>query len=158
MLTPAERQSLIDQIRQFPSALEAAIQTLTEEQINTRYIPTEWTVREIVHHVADSHMNAFIRTKLVLTEDHPTFKPYDQDVWARLSDVTETPLEHSLMILHGVHARWVNILDNLSDDQWSLAGFHPENGDMSVDDILKYYSWHGINHIEHIQKVLAATT
>jgi hypothetical protein len=156
VLTPAERQQLIDTIRTFPTALEAAVEGLTDEQIKARTLEGEWTVREIVHHVADSHMNAFIRVKLILTEEHPPLKPYQQEIWAQLADVTETPLEASFAILRGVHARWAAIFEHVADNQWSLTGFHPENGDMSIEDLLKYYAWHGDNHIEQIQRTVAA--
>ncbi len=156
MLTHAERQTLIAQIRTLPEELAAAVSGLSPEQRAAVTIPGEWTVQQIVHHLADSHMNAFIRLKLILTTDHPSLLGYPQDDWAVLPDVNAVPIEASLSILNGLHARWVAVFENLPDDAWSRTGNHSENGEVSVEDILKTYAWHGGNHIEQIQKVLAA--
>ena len=155
-LSPEERQRRIETMRQFPAKLEALIVTLSEEQLNTHYIPGEWNVRQNVHHLPDSHSNAFIRLKLILTEDHPTLKPYDQDVWALLPDVERTPVSVSLRWLDALHERWCILWESLTEEQWARAGFHPENGDMSAEDILISYSDHCDAHWEQITRTLAA--
>jgi hypothetical protein len=156
MYTPEQRQELIAVIRRFPEELENAIKDLNEYQLKTRFIPGEWSVIQNVHHLADSHMNAFIRTKLLLTETNPTVKPYNQDAWAETTDSLHTPLEESLAILRGLHRRWTDLLASLSEADWSRSGTHPELGAIKLEDILKTYSRHGVGHIEQIQKTLAA--
>jgi hypothetical protein len=158
MLTPEQRREMIEAIRRFPAELEAAVGGLSEAQFRTRFIPYEWTVLQNIHHLADSHMNAFIRTKLLLTEDRPTLKPYNQETWAETLDALELPPEASLAILRGLHRRWSDLLDSLDDSDWARVGLHPEAGEMSVEDILQTYSRHGAGHIEQIQKTLAAAT
>ncbi|NWG17666.1 MAG: putative metal-dependent hydrolase [Chloroflexi bacterium] len=158
MLTPTQRREMIEAVRRFPAELEAVVGGLTETQLKTRFIPHEWSVMQNVHHLADSHMNAFIRTKLLLTEDHPTLKPYNQETWAETADALELPLEASLAILRGLHHRWSDLLDSLDERAWARTGLHPEVGEMSVEDILQTYSRHGAGHIEQIQKTLAAAT
>lgn len=156
MLSKSERQKLLEQIKCFPEELTQVVSGLTDQQLTTVSIPGEWTVQQIVHHLADSHMNAFIRMKLILTTENPNLLGYPQDAWALLPDVNAIPIEASLAILRGIHARWTALFENLSDGQWSKKGFHSENGEVTIDDILKTYSWHGTNHIDQIQRVLAA--
>ena len=156
MATPAERKERIDKIRRFPAQLEALVRGLNDDELNTAYLDGEWTVSQNVHHVADSHMNAFIRCKLILTEDAPPLKGYQQEKWAELVDGHGLPLEYSLSILRGLHARWCTIWDQVSDDQWSRGGLHSENGVMTLDDILDNYARHGEGHIDQIQRTLAA--
>ncbi len=156
MLTLEERQQRIEIIRQFPARLESLMNTLSDEQLNTAFIPGEWSVRQNVHHLPDSHMNAFIRLKLILSEERPPLKPYDQDAWARLPDVDGTPVSVSLRLLSALHERWCVLWESLTDAQWQRVGFHPDNGEMSVEDILISYSDHCDAHWEQITRTLAA--
>jgi DinB superfamily len=156
MLTSEERQRRIAIIRDFPTHLTGLVASLSDEQLTTRYLPNEWTVKEIVHHLPDSHMNSLTRLKLILTEDHPTLQPYDQEKWALLPDVDLTPIQASLDILIGLHERWCNLLDSLNDEQRQRTGYHPENGDMTPDDLVVVYSDHCDNHYEQITRTLAA--
>lgn len=150
MTTAAERIERISAIRNLPHIVESAIQGLNDEQLDTPYRDGGWTVRQVVHHIADSHINAFIRMKLTLTEDHPTVKPYDQDAWAKLADTSRLPLDSSLSILQGLHQRWGVLLESIPDLDWGRTAFHPENGEMTLDDFLKLYAWHGAHHVEQI--------
>ena len=156
MLTAAQRQHHIDVIRQFPAHLTALVVNLNDAQLKAEFLPGEWTVQQIVHHLPDSHMNGFIRLKFVLTEDHPTLKPYDQVVWAVLPDVEKTPIKASLNILAGLHERWGNLFESLTEEQSQRTGYHPEHGDMTVDDLLVDYSSHCDNHYNQITRTLAA--
>ena len=156
MLTSAERAARIQIIRDFPARLTKMVQGVSEDQLTTRSIPGEWTVKQIVHHLPDSHMNSVIRLKLILTQDHPTLQPYDQDAWALLSDVEKTPISASLKLLEGLHERWCNLLDSLTDEQRQRPGYHPEMGDITPDDLVVTYSDHCDAHIEQITRTLAA--
>ncbi|GAB4545657.1 MAG: putative metal-dependent hydrolase [Anaerolineae bacterium] len=155
MLTAVERALLIDKIRVLPDELERLVAPLSDEQLDAR--PTsEWSVRQNVHHLADSHMNAFIRVKLALLEDHPTLKPYNQDDWADSIDGKNPPISYSMAILRGLHARWVALFASLSDEQFQRTAYHPENGDMRVEDFLSHYAAHGEGHLIQIREALAA--
>jgi len=156
MLTPDERSAHIEKIRSFPAQLAALVEYLDDDDLMGRPLEGEWSVQQIVHHVADSHMNAYIRTKLILTEEKPPLKPYQQEVWAEMVDTATINIDESQLILRGLHRRWARILESLEDADWARQGVHPENGDMSLDDILKTYSDHGDNHIEQINRTLAA--
>lgn len=156
MLSPEERQRRIDIIRQFPARLTELVNSLSDEQLNTAFIPGEWSVRQNVHHLPDSHMNSVIRLKLMLTEDDPTLKPYDQEQWALLPDVERTPVHASLLILEGLHARWCDLFESLTEDQWARKGFHPEAGAITVEDLVVTYSDHCDAHWEQITRTLAA--
>lgn len=141
---------LID-IKNLPQHLENAVQNLDEAQVNTPYRPGGWTVKQVVHHVADSHMNAFIRFKLGLTEDNPTIKPYDEAAWANLGDTQNLPFNLSLTILHALHARLVELLKNISGDQWNRTVFHPEHKkEMTLWHLVGMYAWHGRHHTAHV--------
>ncbi|MEP7293757.1 MAG: DinB family protein [Chloroflexota bacterium] len=155
-LTSDERQWRIEIIRAFPARLDTLVRGLTEEQLSTEYLPGEWTVRQIVHHLPDSHGNSFFRLKFILTEDYPTLKPYNQATWALLPDVALTPVDVSLRLLSALHERWCVLWDNLTDEQWLRKGYHPENGDMTPDDLLVVYSNHCDIHWEQITRTLAA--
>ncbi len=157
MLTAEQRQPLIAAIRALPAQLEAVVTPLNDAQLNTHFIAHEWTVAQNVHHVADSHMNAYIRTKLLLTKDHPTIIPYDQDVWALLPDNAQ-PIHVSLDLIRGLHARWAALFEALTDDQYARTGFHPESGEITVESLLRTYAGHGVGHIDQIQRTLAAQT
>lgn len=155
-MTPEERRQRIEAIRRFPADFKALVSNLSDADLHTHYLVGEWTVAQNVHHVADSHMNAYIRLRLALTEDYPTIKPYNQDAWAELPDVQAVPIEHSLALIAALHTRWCALWDSLTDDQWSRRLKHPEAGEITVESILKTYSDHGLAHIDQIQRTLAA--
>jgi hypothetical protein len=148
-----QRQTLIKAIEQTPSALRAAVRGLSPKQIETPYRDGGWTVRQVVHHVPESHMNAYIRFKLALTEDAPTIKPYMEDRWAKLGDVQSTPLEVSLSLLDCLHDRWVRLLRSLEPQDWKRVFHHPELGTMPLEKNLALYSWHGRHHVAHITEL-----
>ncbi|MEM7032417.1 MAG: YfiT family bacillithiol transferase [Chloroflexota bacterium] len=156
MLTPEQRQTYIQTIADLPGNLENAIASLTETQLTTPYLSDEWSVVQNVHHMADSHMNSFIRLKMILTEDHPALKPYNQDAWVKMVDEVSLELENSLSILRGLHRRWVMVFKNLSDADWQRTGHHPEVGTVTVDDMLDTYAAHCRDHLDQIQRTLAA--
>lgn len=155
MTTAAERQHFIAQIRDYPQKLEALVALYPESRLDTPVRPGEWTIRQIVHHVADAHLNAFIRMKLVLTETKPILKPYDQEAWAKLDDM-KLPVEVSFNILRGLHERWAKTLENLPDESWQRAGIHLENGLVTLDQLLALYVGHGETHLEQIKQLPAA--
>ena len=150
VLSPDERRQAIDAIAQTPERLKAAIAGLTQEQLDTPYRPGGWTVRQVIHHVPESHMNSYIRFKLALTEEEPTIKPYDEALWAKLGDVQETPIEVSLTLLDALHKRWVIVLRGMRPEDFRRRLVHPERGTMTLDDVLTTYSWHGPHHVAHI--------
>jgi hypothetical protein len=156
MLSEIERQELIVHIRAFPEQLEALVGNLTSEQLTTSYLSGEWTVAQIVHHMADSHLNGYIRMKLIASEDKPLLKTYRQEIWAEMADVYTTPIAESLAILRGVHRRWSTWLENVNDADWQRIGVHPDLGEMTMDAMLQKYVGHGENHINHVHKILAA--
>ena len=149
-MTPDERRSKIGKIRALPSLLDGAVQGLNDAQLDTPYRQGGWTVRQVVHHLADSHMNAFIRMKLILTEEQPRLKPYDQDAWARLPDTLTMPIGVSMGILRGLHDRWTTLLESVPDAGWNRTAFHPERGDVTLDSILTTYAEHGEKHVGQI--------
>ena len=151
--TEAQRSSFIDDIERAPAALRAAIQSLSPQQIETPYRDGGWTVRQVVHHVPESHMNAYIRFKLALTEDEPTIKPYTEDRWAVTQDVQATPLEVSLALLDSLHDRWVRLLRSLKPADWKRTFRHPELGIVSLEKNLALYAWHGRHHVAHITEL-----
>ncbi|MEW5702358.1 MAG: YfiT family bacillithiol transferase [Candidatus Zixiibacteriota bacterium] len=156
MLTAQERQEMIACIRRLPEILEAAVKGLNDQQLDTPYGEGKWTVRQVVHHVADSHMVAFGRIKLILTEEKPQIKPYNQEEWAKLPDVLQVPIDPSLAIINGLHQRWSTLLAALPADAWRRPAFHPEHGDMILDDFLRIYSHHGESHVASITRLRAA--
>src|SRR5690348_13787876 len=141
---------LITQIAEAPARLRAALQGLSPQQLDTPYRPGGWTVRQVVHHVPDSHLNAYIRTKLALTEDEPTIKPYNEKRWAELADTRLTPLETSLVLLETVHERWNHLLRAMSESDFARTFRHPEHGVRTVDWMVALYAWHGPHHVAHI--------
>lgn len=149
-MTPKERSVAIDRLRRLPDLLESAVRGLTDVQLDTPYREKGWTVRQVVHHLADSHANAFIRCKLILTEQHPTIKPYNQDLWAMSVDGKSMPVGSSLLILRGLHERWAALLDSLVDEQWTRAGLHPERGEVTIESLLTTYAGHGERHVGQI--------
>lgn len=156
MLTDAQRQSCIDQIRQLPSQIADLVRDLTPAQLTARPLPGEWSVAQNVHHLADSHMNSYIRCKLILTEENPTLKPYDQDAWAALPDAQSADIAVSLTLLTQLHQRWVLFWEALPSDAWARTGFHPENGAITLEMQLQLYAAHGLAHVEQIMRTLAA--
>jgi len=149
--TPEDRRRLIAIIAAAPAKLRAAVAGLTPKQLDTPYRPGGWTVRQVVHHLPDSHMNAFIRCKLALTEDQPTIKPYDEKLWAALADAADTPVETSLALLETLHDRWVVLLRSMDPEDFARLMIHPEHGaPLSLDWILALYAWHGAHHTAHI--------
>jgi hypothetical protein len=156
LFTAEERQAKIDIMRQFPAELEALVNHLSEQELHTAYLDGEWTVAQNVHHVADSHMNAFIRVKLGLTEDHPTIKVYDQDAWAQTADARDLPIESSLLLIKGLHERWCVLWTSLEDANWSRPVMHPEEGEITVEHFLRLYADHGAAHIDQVSRTLAA--
>lgn len=149
-MTPdLSRSALIAQIAALPAQLEIVVSNLDRSQLDTPYRVDGWTVRQVVHHLADSHMNAYIRMKLALTEDRPRFKTYEQDEWARLPD-SSLPLAPSLSILRGLHERWATLLEGLPEEVWARVGEHPESGTVTLDDLLASYAAHGARHVRQI--------
>ena len=138
-------------IQQCPILLEQAITNLDEQQLNIPYRDGGWTVKQVVHHVADSHMNAYMRFKLALTEDNPTIKTYDEAAWAELSDTKNLPVNISLTLLHALHARWYELLKNLNEADWQKTVFHPEHQrKITLWELLKMYAWHSKHHVAHV--------
>ena len=149
-LSNGQRQTLIDQIAAAPEKMREAVEGLSDEQLNTPYRPEGWTVRQVVHHVSDSHLNSYIRFKLALTEEHPTIKAYDENVWANLDDARNAPLNISLDLLEALHGRWVLFLRSLKEKDFQRTFNHPEIGTVSVDKNIALYAWHGRHHAAHI--------
>jgi DinB superfamily len=149
----AQRAKFIGEIEKTPGALRAAINGLTPQQIETPYRDGGWTVRQVIHHVPESHMNAYIRFKLAMTEDDPTIKPYMEDRWADTGDVLATPLETSLTLMDSLHDRWVRLLRSLKPDEWKRTFRHPELGTVSLEKSLALYAWHGRHHAAHITEL-----
>lgn len=149
-LTAEERGAAIEAVIAAPARLRQSIEGLSDEQLDTPYREGGWTLRQVVHHLPDSHMNAFIRFKLALTEDTPEVKPYDEAKWAELADSRETPVEVSLTLLDSVHDRWVRILRSLREEDFGKAVRHSEHGLISLDALLGLYAWHGRHHVGHI--------
>jgi uncharacterized damage-inducible protein DinB len=145
-----QKRKFLAEIEQAPANLRAAVKDLSDQQLDTPYRPEGWTVRQVAHHVPDSHMNAYVRFKLALTEDEPTIKPYAEDKWALLADTQTTPVEISLTLLDSLHTRWVNLLRSLKEDEWKRTFRHPEMGAMTLEKTLALYSWHGRHHVSHI--------
>ncbi len=148
----ASRAASIEILRQLPERLRAAVKGLNEAQLDTPYRDGGWTVRQVVHHFADSHANSYIRFKLALTEDWPTIKPYDEAAWARLPD-SGMPIEPSLEFIAGVHARLVGLLESISDEDFEKGFNHPERGRMTLATNLAIYDWHSRHHVAHIMRL-----
>ena len=144
------KEWLID-ISFLPQHLENAILNLDESQLNTPYRPEGWTVKQLVHHVADSHMNAYIRFKLGVTEENPAIKPYDEAAWALLNDTTNLPINISLTLLHALHTRWMEVLKGIAADDWNRTVYHPQHKKkITLWHLLGMYSWHGRHHTAHV--------
>ncbi|WP_379969724.1 YfiT family bacillithiol transferase [Ectobacillus sp. sgz5001026] len=148
-LTPAVIKDWIHEIEQLPLQLRDVVSKLSEEQLDTPYRDGGWTVRQVVHHVADSHMNAYVRFKLALTENQPTIKPYEEARWAELPD-SKLPVSISLMLLEALHIRWIILLRSLSPSDLEKTFLHPDSGIVSVGKNIGIYAWHGRHHLAHI--------
>ncbi|MCY7379083.1 MAG: putative metal-dependent hydrolase [Gemmatimonadaceae bacterium] len=150
MLSLDERRAAIDELAQAPERLRAAVRGLSDDQLDTPYRPDGWTVRQLVHHVADSHMHAYARVRFALTEQSPTIKPYAEAAWAELADARDMPITGSLALLEALHDRLVHLLRAIPVDAFARTLVHPENGPMTIDALLSVYSWHGRHHTAHV--------
>ena len=151
-VTAEQRAQFLNQVTEAPAKLRDSIRGLTDAQLDTPYREGGWTPRQVVHHVADSHMNGFIRYKLALTEDNPTIKPYAEDLWAKLAD-NSLPTHLSLPIVDNVHHRWITLLNAMKESDWARTFTHPEMGVRRLDQTLALYAWHGRHHVAHITKL-----
>lgn len=151
-VTTQQRAQFLNEVAQTPVNLRAAVKGLTDAQLDTPYRDGGWTPRQVVHHMADSHMNALIRFKLALTEENPTVKLYAESLWANLADA-KLPIETSLIILDQVHHRWDTVLRDLNEAEWARTFNHPENGVRRLDQVLALYAWHGRHHVAHITEL-----
>ena len=149
-VTDAVRQQYIEEIAAAPAHLRAAVDGLSDDQLDTPYRPDGWTVRQVVHHVPDSHLNAYVRFKWALTEDVPSIKTYDEKAWAELVEARTAPIDLSLALLDALHERWVFFLRALPEADYARAVQHPEWGRVNLDRLLTLYAWHGRHHVAHI--------
>ncbi len=147
--TPELKHKFINDIAGLPKEIESAVENLNDAQLDTPYRPEGWTVRQTIHHIADSHLNSMVRFKLALTEDAPTIRPYYEDRWANLED-SKLPLDASLKIVDGLHSRWTTLLTSMSDADFQRKLIHPESGEWTLAQMLGLYSWHGRHHTAHI--------
>ncbi len=150
---PRTRLQLLVQLAEAPSRLQAAVDNLSESQLQTPYRPGGWTVRQVVHHLADAHINWYVRTKLALTEDNPLVRPYDEARWAELEDARTAPLEPALMLLENLHQRWVELFRSLSESQWKRKISHPDRGVFVLESTLAMHLWHSRHHTAHIMEL-----
>ncbi len=151
-LTPAERVPYLQQLAELPAQLTAAARQVGGERLQLPYRPGGWTGRQVIHHVADSHINAYCRFRLALTEDNPTIRPYDEAAWAELPDVAATPITVSLSLLDSLHSRWLTLLHHLDEAQWQRTFYHPGNQKTStLEQTLVLYAWHGRHHLAHLE-------
>jgi hypothetical protein len=154
-IAPEDRARYIETIASAPARLREATKGISATRLDTPYREGGWTVRQVIHHVPESHMNAYIRFKLALTETDPVIKPYDEAAWARLSDVAVAPIETSIVLLESLHMRWVVLMRGLSGDDWGERFIHPEYGQArTLEQTLALYAWHGDHHIAHVKSVV----
>ena len=154
-LDPRARAACIAEIEEAPSIFRSLAAGLDDRQLDSPYRPGGWTIRQVVHHVPDSHMNAYIRTKLALTEETPTIKPYDEARWSELLDARTAPIEMSLQLLETLHSRWVLLLRSLSEGDFNKTFVHPDVGRVTLHWLLALYAWHGKHHAAHIRVKIA---
>jgi uncharacterized damage-inducible protein DinB len=154
-ITRKERREWIRDIAECPAQMRSAAEGLSEAQLDTPYREGGWTVRQVVHHVPDSHINSYVRFRLALTENEPVIKPFDEARWAELGDARMAPIEVSLRLLEGLHERWVRLLESLSESDFKRAFIHPERGRMTLEETLALYSWHSRHHVAHINALRA---
>jgi hypothetical protein len=152
-INPGDRQILLSQLEKAPGELRAAVTGLTWSQLDTPYRAGGWTVRQVVHHLADAQMNWYVRAKLALTEDRPMIKPYDEGLWAELWDARAAPVEPSLALLEGLNQRCLEMLRSLSEEQWKRRMIHPERGEFTLEDYLELTTWHFRHHNAHISEL-----
>jgi len=152
-VTTAMRAGAIGEIAAAPGRVRAAVHGLSEAQLDTPYREGGWTVRQVVHHLADSHMNAYVRWRLALTETEPTIKPYEEGAWAKLEDAAHGPVEVSLRLLEPLHERWTGLLQSVKDHEFARTFRHPEHGVRTLDWMLFLYAWHGKHHAAHITEL-----
>jgi len=152
---PVDRWRYIREIERLPSAMRQAVAGLSEEQLDTPYRPGGWTLRQVAHHVPDSHMNSYVRMRLALTEDEPTIRPYFEDLWARLPDASLAPVGLSLDLLEALHGRWAFLLREIEPEQWLRKFRHPERGTVTLQGNLALYAWHGRHHTAQITTLRA---
>jgi len=150
-ISAADRARYIEEIAAAPAAMRAAVNGMSETKLNTPYRPGVWTIRQVVHHVPDSHMNAYIRMKLALTENEPRITTYMEYLWAELPDSRDVPIETSLALLESLQSRWVTLMRSMTDAQWQRAYMHPEQGRYPLDRQAALYAWHGKHHVAHIR-------
>jgi hypothetical protein len=155
VVSAGEREAHIRELEQAPTALQRAVDGLDEAQLATPYRPDGWTVRQVAHHLADSHLNAYVRFRLALTEDEPVVRPYDEALWAELPDARTGPLDLSLPLLEALHRRWTTMLRALDATQWARPYRHTQMGPLPLDRALAMYAWHGRHHIAHITSLRA---
>ena len=149
-ITPGRRAEWIGEIAALPARLREAVDGLSDEQLDTPYREGGWTVRQVIHHLPDSHMNGYVRAKLALTEEAPLIKTYDEARWAELADTRDTPPEVSLALLDALHVRWATLYRSLDEAQWKRVFTHPELGTMPLERHLSLYAWHGRHHTAHV--------
>lgn len=149
----ADMSAMIDQIAAAPANIARIVSAMTPAQLETAYRPGGWTGAQVVHHMADSHANAYIRTRFALVEDNFTVKPYDENIWAELVDAKSADVAPSVSILQGLHARWVTLLRTLTPEQFQRPLLHPERGPMTIHNLVQLYAWHGRHHAGHLQSI-----
>jgi uncharacterized damage-inducible protein DinB len=152
-VTSQNRSRILLEIAELPGHLRDAVEDLSDSQLDTPYRPEGWTVRQVVHHLADAHVNSYIRTRFALTVKEPTIMPFDEEKWAELKDARSGPVEPSLLLLDGVHTRWAHLLESLSESDWQRTLVHPENGVMTIAKLVSVYAWHGRHHTAHITEL-----
>jgi hypothetical protein len=146
-----QKQQWLNDIKFLPQLLERAVENMDEGQLNTPYREGGWSIKKLVHHIADSHINAYCRFKLGITEDNPTIRPYEEKLWAELEDVKNLPINISVTLLHALHSRWYEMTRHFSDEDWRRTIFHPEHKvKFTLWHLLGMYSWHGRHHVAHI--------
>ena len=156
MLSAEEHARLIEQIRRLPDQIDYLAGALSPGEMSGHFIPGEWSAAQNIHHLVDSHMNSYIRCRLMVTEEEPPLKPYDQDRWAVLPDATAVDVTPSLLILRGLHARWAQFYTALAEEDWGRTGSHPERGIVTIENQLQMYARHGLAHVEQIRRTVAA--
>jgi hypothetical protein len=152
-ITPQHRAAWIEEVAAAPAKFREAVAGLTPQQLDTRYREDGWTVRQVTHHVPDSHMNAYVRFKLALTEPDPAIRVYEEGEWAKLSDTAVTPVETSLVLLEKLHERWVNLMRGMDEEGWKRRYLHPTMGPVALEKALGLYAWHGKHHAAHVTEL-----
>ena len=151
-ITPEQRKQFIKEIAELPNTLRQAVENLSDGQLDSPYRPGGWTVRQVIHHVGDSHMNSFIRFKLALSEDNPTIRPYAEDLWAETEEY-KMPVDVSLGLINSIHRRWATLLGSMSDEDFARTLNHTETGAWTLENLLGMYVWHGAHHAAHINNL-----